>query len=247
MRTKGSRASFRGTKIGSRHDHLVRRDAPLAEGEVYHVFNRGAHKSDIFKSSKDYQRFQLLMFIANSEVPINMRELSAKYKGRTFVDVFEHENVQKNLVDVLAYSFMPNHFHMVLRQKSQTGIVRYMRRVITSYSMYFNLLHNHSGTLFQGRFRSSHVADEAYFRWIFAYVHLNPVSLCEPEWETKGIQDPEKLKNFLRGYPYSSYFDYQVGNRPESKILALTEAPHFVREQDDLTDLLHTFAKDRPL
>ena len=244
---EGSRASAKITKVGPLYGHLLRRDTPLAIGETYHVFNRGAHKSNLFKDEDDYRRFLLLMFLANRETSLNMRDLTSKYKGRTFAEMFMFEEVAKSLVDVLAYSLMPNHFHIVLQQKAEEGISSYMKKVATAYSMYFNLKYSHSGTLFQGRYKSSHIAEEPYYRWIFSYVHLNPIALREPKWEEQGILDPETVRSFLRGYPYSSYFDHRVGRRPESKILATENLPDFLREQDDLKDMLATFTKVRPL
>ena len=152
----------------------MRRDAALVPGEVYHIYNRGAHKRDIFVHEQDYRRFQLLLHVSNTASRVNMRDLFTRYKGQTFADIFMLEKPDKDLAEVLAYCLMPNHFHIILRQKADAGISTFLHKLFTAYSMYFNVKHDHSGILSQGSFKSRHVNTENYFRYLFSYVHLNP-------------------------------------------------------------------------
>jgi len=101
------------------------RKTALAVGETYHVYNRGAHKQSIFTSEGDYQRFLLLLHLCNQLGPLDFRRLLSKYKGRSFADIFEEEKNEQSLVEILAYSLMPNHFHVVLRQKDEGGITTF--------------------------------------------------------------------------------------------------------------------------
>ncbi len=223
------------------------RKTALVEGETYHVYNRGAHKGRIFTQDEDYGRFLLLLHLCNGSQPVVMRDLVNQYKGRSFVEMFEGEKPDKSLVDVLAYCFMPNHFHLVLRQKTKGGITKFMNRVGTAYSMYFNTKYQHSGTLFQGRFKSVHVNSEEYFRYIFSYVHLNPIELVESSWKEKGVEDKTKVRRFVNEYAYSSFLDYVGMSRPQKEVLALQEAPDFLKSQNDLEELLRWFTKAGPL
>jgi putative transposase len=222
------------------------RKQPLAEGETYHIYNRGAHKRPIFTSESDYFRFTLLLHLANSKNPVNLRDLFKAYKGRSFADILENEKIDDRLVEILAYSLMPNHFHLVIRQKEEIGVATFMKKLATGYSMYFNAKYKHSGTLFQGRFKSSNIDSEEYFRYIFAYVHLNPLDVFQPNWKTDGIKDKKGVRKFLSNYPHSSFLDYPGSNRPERHILSLNEVPDFLRTQNDLDDLVKN-TKDRPL
>jgi len=215
----------------------MNRDAVLAPGETYHIYNRGAHKQDVFLDPFDYDRFLVLLHLANNAKPIQISNVVKKYGGATSIQMLK-ESADHSLVDVLAYCLMPNHYHLVLKQKSETGIADFMQRVGTGYSMYFNARHDHSGVLFQGRFKSRHLADESYYRYIFAYVHLNPLALVEPNWEIEGIRNKTNAEEFMRQYQHSSYFDYCIGNRLHKNILSLNEAPGFVFEQDDFSLLL---------
>jgi len=225
----------------------MQRVVPLVAGETYHVFNRGAHKSPVFTNNSDYQRFMLLLLLANHSDSVNLRDLFIRYKGRSFVEIFQEERPDKSLVDILAYSLMPNHFHLVLRQKGDVGVTTFMKKIATAYSMYFNTKYDHSGVLFQGRFKSRHIGNEAYFRYIFAYVHLNSLDLFESGWEEKGLRDLDGARRYVNSYQYSSFFDYSGNDRAEKALLSFDQAPEFLTTQNDLEVLLGTLTKDRPL
>ncbi len=225
----------------------MERPTALATGEIYHVFNRGAHKLPIFHDEWDYRRFQILLLLANSTERVDVGNLLTKYQGPSLVNLFDQESPIERLVDILAYSLLPNHFHIVLRQKLDTGVTAFMRKLATGYSMYFNLKHNHSGTLFQGRFKSSHIDSDPYFNWIFAYVHLNPVSVTEPEWKEKGLNDTLRTKDFLGSYAFSSYYDYYIGARAERSILAADEAAQYVESNSSFHALLESYQGGREM
>ncbi len=216
----------------------MRRDATLASGEAYHIYNRGAHKQKIFTCEQDYVRFLLLLHTTNTAGPVDMRQLFTKYQGKPFIDIFTDEQPDKSLVDVLAFSLLSNHFHLILRQKADHGISTFLRKVLTGYSMYFNTKYGHSGVVSQGPFKSRHIDDQAYFRYIFSYVHLNPLDQIEPSWKVGAFANKEASIQFLQTYPYSSFYDYFVGVRPERAILAYDQRPDFLKTQNDLEDFL---------
>jgi len=226
----------------------VFRKTPLLNTETYHIYNRGAHKYATFTDESDYWRFSTLLHLANHSGPVRLRDIldRKKYKGRFSGEIFAEE-ADKSLVELLAYSLMPNHFHLVLRQKVDYGITKFMQKLAVSYSMYFNTKYEHSGVLFQGRFKSSHLNTDPYFKWIFPYVHLNPVSLVEANWQEKGIVDPARAKKFLRNYRYSSYYDYYVGERPERAILAYDETLGLLDKETDIDGMLSAYASGRIL
>lgn len=210
------------------------RDEPLIAGETYHIFNRGAHKAEVFTNAEDFNRFLMLLYLCNSSEPVVMRD--ALRSGR--MPLYNYPKGDARLVSIFAYSLMPNHFHIVARQETEKGMTIFMKKVLVAYSMYFNTKYEHSGVLFQGRFKSSHVGDEAYFRWIFSYVHLNPIDLVESGWKENGIRDAKRVRSFLQGYRQSSYPDYSGSRRPERNILEYEDAPDFLKTQNDFEDLL---------
>lgn len=216
------------------------RETPFVVGETYHIYNRGAHKEKIFRSASDYERFLVHLFLANNADPIHVSKLAVtpKYQGRSLMSIFEGEIPDRSLVDILAYSLMPNHFHLIIKEKREGGITLFMKKLMTGYAMYFNIKYDHSGVLFQGRFKSKHLSDEAYFRYIFTYVHLNPLELVEPRWKEGHVADPTKAWNYMNQYIYSSFIDYSVAARPCRAIIAYDQAPPFLKTQNDLEELL---------
>jgi len=169
------------------------RDKPFVNGETYHLFNRGANKQTTFTSEDDYLRFLVLLYFSNTTEHVQLGNL-LQNQGRSLIDLFS-EHIDQSLVDIFAYTLMPNHFHLVIRQKTDGGVSTFMKKLATAYSMYFNLKYGHSGVLFQGRFKSRHVGNEAYFRYIFAYVHLNSLDLFQSGWEEKGLRDLEGARS----------------------------------------------------
>jgi len=129
-----------------------------------------------------------------------------------------------SLVDIGAYCLMPNHFHILLKEKTENGISKFMKKLSTGYSMYFNKRYERTGRLFEGTFKSVHADSDEYLKYLFAYIHLNPIKLINPVWKEEGIRNSVEAKLFLSGYSFSSYLDYTMkarnnGKRPESKIL----------------------------
>src|SRR5690242_18998308 len=110
----------------------------FAEGEIYHICNRGAHKQKIFKEDSDYGRFLLLLYISNTTQPVETRLLLKKYGGPSSGNIFQEE-IGEKLIEIFSYCLMPNHFHLVLRQLKPDGIEKFIRKLATAYSMYFNI------------------------------------------------------------------------------------------------------------
>ncbi|PIR40062.1 MAG: hypothetical protein COV33_01815 [Candidatus Zambryskibacteria bacterium CG10_big_fil_rev_8_21_14_0_10_34_34] len=102
-----------------------------------------------------------------------------------------------------------------------------MQKVCTSYSKYFNTKYKRTGGLFETNFKSSYIDTDTYSKYIFSYIHLNPVKLIDSGWKEKGIKDIEKTKNFLENYEWSSYQDYCGKKRDQNKILSKKDFPEY--------------------
>lgn len=193
------------------------RKASFASGEYYHIYNRGTDKRIIFNDKDDYHHFMNLLYAVNS-------------KDR-FVFRYVHENIYNlnndKLVYIGAYCLMPNHFHLILTQAEEGSISKFMQKLTTAYSMYYNKKYKRNGALFQGKFKSQHAKDDRYFKYLFSYVHLNPVKIIQPDWKEKGIKNRQAMVNFLGSYQYASYLDYLGFKRSENKILNREAFPDY--------------------
>ena len=224
----------------------MRRKINLSVGEYYHIYNRGTDKREIFMAQHDYARFLALLYVCNSVNIVNIA--NHLRKGRSFSELFDTKR-DGTLVDIGAYCLMPNHFHLLIREKQEGGITLFMKKLLTAYSMYFNQKNARTGALFEGRFKSKHVDSDEYLKYLFSYIHLNPVKIIDPDWKENGIKDREKAKEYLEKYQYSSYHEYMGMTRQESGIVRMNAFPeYFIKPQDFigfLDDWL--FFKDKQL
>jgi REP element-mobilizing transposase RayT len=142
----------------------------FSQGQYYHVYNRGAGRSAIFLNDVDYDRLLRLL------------KYHAERYGAT----------------VIAYCLMPNHYHILLRQETDVPLSKFMQNVFNAYVQGFNLQQARTGTLFEGRFKHSHVDQWQYLVVLCRYIHLNPV-------KAKLAKGPED-------WPYSNYREW-IGTR----------------------------------
>lgn len=146
------------------------RKTPFATGEYYHVYNRGIDKRNIFSNRDDLERFLQSMAEFNTLEPIG-----SLYEN-SFVDQLGSEaskSPKETLVRFVAYCLNPNHYHFLIEQVAEKGIEKFMQRLGTGYTKYFNNKFHRSGSLFQGVFKSIHVDSNEYLLHISAYVNLN--------------------------------------------------------------------------
>ena len=203
----------------------MRRHIPLYTDEIYHLYNRGVDRRNIFLDDKDYERFQLLLYLANGERPINCQALLS-YGRRSLIKLYNIDR-GKPLVAISSYVLMPNHFHVLVYQLVDNGISQYMKKLLTAYAKYFNTKHKRTGVLFQSRFRSVHVNTDTHLRYLYSYIHLNPVKLIQSDWQIQGIRDTVMVLRFLKKYQYSSYLDHINPTRPTSAILNTSCFPDY--------------------
>jgi len=140
------------------------------QGMYYHIYNRGVNKSKLFREPTNY--------------------------------LYVIEKLQKyspvNLVSVIAYCLMPNHYHLLLRQDGERPAGNVPQSIFNSYSKAYNLKYRHSGTLFEGRFRAKPIQTTSHLLHLCRYIHGNPV-------KDGIVADPAD-------WPWSSYHEW-IGKR----------------------------------
>ncbi|QQG37812.1 MAG: transposase [Candidatus Kaiserbacteria bacterium] len=188
---------------------------PIEIGEWYHCYNRGVDKRKVFLGPGDYDRFLLLMYTANGHLPSHTFHLREKQLQRFLA---EDKTKRDQIVEIGAYSLMPNHFHFVLKETRAGGIALFMQKVLTGYTMFFNKKNERTGALFAGTFKSKHIDDDDYLKLLIPYVHLNSVELFDPKWKS-GRGSTAAVQQRVSQYPYSSLMDFIGKPRPERKII----------------------------
>ena len=164
------------------------RQGILATGETYHVFNRGLRHEPIFTEKREFHLFlDAAFFYLQTEPSI---KFSYYWQQPNKYDL----HLDKKLVDIHAYTIMPNHFHFLLTQREEEGIRKFIHRLSSSYSKYFNIKHNQKGPVFEARFKTVRVESQEQLVHLSRYIHLNPVTAFL-------VESPED-------YEFSSYRDY---------------------------------------
>lgn len=145
------------------------RKTQFATGEFYHIFNRGTDKREIFSDNDDLSRFFQSMDEFNTEKPI----------GSIFENTFKKDKNEQlgsstpKLVEFIVFCLNANHFHFILKQNTEGGIIKFMQKLGTGYTNYFNNKHKRSGALFQGKYKSIFIDSNEYLLHLSAYVNLN--------------------------------------------------------------------------
>ena len=170
-------------------------------GQIYHIYNRGVEKRDVFLDDQDKWRFMYNLFIFNDNRPI--------FNANRMIEVrLPSIDEREKLVEILAFCLMPNHFHIMLKQITENGTTEFMRKLGTGYTNYFNLKYKRVGPLFQGKYKYALIKNDKYFIYIPHYIHLNPVGISVQKIKEKHVKNVKQIEEILGSYRWSSYLDY---------------------------------------
>lgn len=175
----------------------------------YHIYNRGVEKRSVFLDDRDYLRFIHDLFEFNDTAPAGKFSKGALLASQhSEVEPPNVARTREQIIRIHCFCLMPNHFHLLLEQTRDTGIITFMKKLGTGYAMYFNKKYNRVGPLFQGRFKAVHIKEESHLLHLPLYIHLNPLDLTLPEWRGDTSIKSRKAIRFLDAYRWSSHQDY---------------------------------------
>jgi putative transposase len=165
---------------------------PLVNNEYYHVFNRGIARMPVFLSKADYQQALLtLKFYQVVNPPMKLsrfKELPQEQR----VAIWQTLSMMPKRVEIVTFTFMPNHFHFLLKQTHEKGISSFLSEFTNSYTRFFNIKYERSGPMYQGLFKAVRVESDEQLIHLSRYIHINAVV---------GLVI---LENELFSYPWSS-------------------------------------------
>ncbi|PIU03563.1 hypothetical protein COT44_02550 [Candidatus Shapirobacteria bacterium CG08_land_8_20_14_0_20_39_18] len=173
------------------------RFTPLVTGQFYHIFNRGIARQPVFLDKYDYQRMiDTLWFYHFAESSVKFsRYLTLPYKQKT--SLINTLALSKDIVSINTHALMPNHFHLLLSQEKDGGISKFIKKVIDSYTRFFNTKYERNGAIFQGQFKAKLIESDEQLLHLSRYIHLNPY--------TSHIVN--RLEDIIN-YPWSSMSEY---------------------------------------
>lgn len=172
-------------------------------GYPHHVIQRGNNRQAIFLGPADYQRMLELL----------------------------EEHARQHGVAIHAYVLMGDHFHLLATPGDSDGLSRMMQAVGRRYVRYFNDAHGRSGTLWEGRFRSTLIDAQEYLLPCMTYIDLNPVraglvpQAQDYAWSSHGHYAGLRTDRMLTPHPLY----WQLGNTPFAR-----EAAYAQRIQDGM-------------
>lgn len=147
------------------------RKTKFINGEYYHIYNQGVDKRQIFKDEEDYFKFLRNLRDFNNESLYEERKNFIVHQGLKELSSFLAG--MKQVVETSSYALIPNHYHFILKQIVDEGIPKFMHKLGTSYTNYFNKKYKRSGSLFQGPFKGIHINNNEYLLWLSGYVNGN--------------------------------------------------------------------------
>lgn len=179
----------------------------IVTNQIYHIYNRGVEKRNVFIDDNDYLRFIHDLFEFNDNKPsinLNYHTNQSSEVGLPKID----RRKRKLIVELMAFCLMPNHFHLIVRQREEGGITEFMRKLGTGYTNYFNKKHERVGPLFQGKYKYIHLKKESHFIYLPYYVHFNPLELKFYSNKSTETNNVEEMFENLSKYKWSSLPDY---------------------------------------
>jgi len=172
----------------------------------HHVINRGIERSNVYKSDEDKEKFLEIVCKACEIYKVNVHD----------------------------YCLMDNHYHLLIQTTSE-NLSLYMRQINSNYAKYFNKKYKRSGYLWQGRYSSKYIIDEAYLYDLFKYIEHNPVeakmskkvgeypftllaTIMNPKQEVIQCAKDSKLKNEIEYEGIQEHLEMTLSDKERKEI-----------------------------
>lgn len=171
----------------------------------YHLYNRGVNKNKIFQDEQDCSVF--LSYLKEYLLPKNEKELQAiianpasGWREKDKALKLLRLNNFSDEITLICYKLMPNHFHFLIKQKSETAIDKFMNSLCARYTMYFNKKYKRVGPLYQSEYKAVLVGSDEQLLYLTAYIHrngLNKNSASQGHALRSYLSQPSSLPEYL--------------------------------------------------
>lgn len=191
-------------------------------GSIVHVMKRGARGAHLVRDDFDRTRFLMLIrYLNDAHVPRNWeRDITREHIDAGFSRP-DHWPEAKPYVSILSFCLLDNHFHLLVRENVEGGISKFMQRVGTSMSAYFNARHGEKGTLFQGTYKARTIENDEYLQYVLAYIQVKNALELYPHGMRKALSDFDEAFKWVEEYAYGSLHDYASSHPRELIDMAL--------------------------
>lgn len=205
---------------------------PYSVGSFVHVIQRGVRGLPIVRDNADKERFLFMLAHFNDDfAPENwFRDISID--GRPRFDRPMSWPEQKKIVRILGFSLLTNHFHLLLEEIVEGGIPKFLQRIGTAMSKYFNEKYKERGSVFQGPYKSRTIDTDTYLIYASAYVQVKNAFDMYKGGMKAAMTDFDQAYEWARNDPYTSLGDYAgMHDRPilDKEVLAERYTPREYR------------------
>lgn len=174
---------------------------PYVANSYYHIYNRGVDKRIIFEDQQDIGVF--LSYLKEYLLPKDEEKLHLRLTDPS-ISTKEKDSILKRLrlnnfakfISLLCYCLMPNHFHLLVKQRTTDAIDTLMNSLGTRYTMYFNKKHKRVGPLYQGVYKAVLIETDEQLLHLSRYIHRNPLSIQGQALQTLSEQ-PSSYADYL--------------------------------------------------
>lgn len=209
-----------------------------SDKKFYHLHNTGIERRIIFSSKEDFDRFEAYLYLMNA---VESQRAANFFTGGRERYIFESARGE-NLIAIGAYSFLPQGFHILATPLVENGIGRFMQKLQTGYTMYFNHKYQRDGRLFHSAYRSHELDSDDAIKRSYAYIHSNPAALFDARWEEASGSDLALLIKRALEYRYSSAGEYVTG---KYVIADPSRFPQYLRRTKDAPSHFALWTKHR--
>ncbi len=210
--------------------------------ELYHLINHSIEGHDLFLDSQDCARLVHNLYEFNDTRPAdNLHRLfdprMKDLRGLSF------RRARNRLVEVHGWCLMKDHYHLLISELVEGGLLKFMMKVNVGYAKYYNERYRRHGYVFRGKTKKILLGNDAHFLYILHYIHLNPLDYLTgaTKWRERdkhGIKSAKKALEYLSGYRWSSYQDYCGKKNFPSLITTNLFGGMFGNYQDAIVDYL---------
>lgn len=197
----GGKGSLQGRKGGSKQGE---NDSDFRASDYVLLSNIGVQGSVLFSSQEDYDRFEAYLYLLNA---IDGPRASNFFLDGRGADIFTAAR-GGTLVAIGAYSFTPRGFLILVKEISPKGIAKFMQKLQTAYTMYFNGKYQRDGRIFHSGYRTDVAESMNHLKFLLAAVHLHPAVLFDTHWEDAQDTELRLLAYRALEYRYSSFGEY---------------------------------------
>lgn len=177
--------------------NMMRRTLPVLEYQ--YVYNSGVESRALFNTQEDFDRFEAYLYMLNAEFPERASNFFASGRPSPFT-----ASRGEQVVSIAAYSIMPKAFHIVMASAVEGGIAKFMQRLQTAYTMYFNYKHVRKGRLLQSSYRHVNAHTSEDVQLFLALSSLVPASLFDEDWYVRDGVQLDRLARRALEYRYVS-------------------------------------------